>query len=550
MRLCTTAGLQRTQTLDRYCSRPTETATDRNKDALYNELNMLISKTPRQQAVIAGIDANAKMGLEQQSDGLGRCFYPMEQTSYNENRLIDLCEQTNLIIASTFERNHRRDQPSARLHPDKEHPLVRSPKINSCLGRRIRFRPPISSSQHHKMNNGKSGGDGGTSAEMLKSFPPPRIEARFYNCSPQEAIHGTHVTEPKNYRGTSLLRIMYEIFKRTTLDQLIRHREETTSDEQAVFRPGRSMTDHSFFAVDDIMHRTVEQCHVDVILAPSARLFQRCAEANSAFDSLTKCLWSAPIDYKAKLQVSLSAIRPIMMYGSVTWESGLAVKITAQIRAADEPGGGASSNEVAEMAERLSQLLLRPLTIKRLVGMVDIIVFKTRAGPPCTSMMLHDNSLFSQKNRDLQSKADNYRIVRKVRNEKLKKGLVLSLNPPDVRIRANFRRCDLWNSSCSASLNTTAQTSTSAIDSKIERAMVRFFNKAERTSDNDDRLVDLCEQTGLIIASTFKRNHRRHQLTWKGSTFLTLEQQRKRKMKALKLQLDYVLARNVPQLDV
>ncbi|KAK6764068.1 hypothetical protein RB195_024409 [Necator americanus] len=302
MRLCTTAGLQRTQTLDRYCSRPTETATDRNKDALYNELNMLISKTPRQQAVIAGIDANAKMGLEQQSDGLGRCFYPMEQTSYNENRLIDLCEQTNLIIASTFERNHRRDQP---------------------------------------------------------------------------------------------------------------------------------------------------------------------------------------------------------------------VKITAQIRAADEPGGGASSNEVAEMAERLSQLLLRPLTIKRLVGMVDIIVFKcvqpsvilmeqntfsigqfcpplvdrllqfgqslavestpsfsrTRAGPPCTSMMLHDNSLFSQKNRDLQSKADNYRIVRKVRNEKLKKGLVLSLNPPDVRIRANFRRCDLWNSSCSASLNTTAQTSTSAIDSKIERAM-------------------------------------------------------------------------------
>ncbi|KAK6764064.1 hypothetical protein RB195_024406 [Necator americanus] len=78
----------------------------------------------------------------------------------------------------------------------------------------------------------------------------------------------------------------------------------------------------------------------------------------------------------------------------------------------------------------------------------------------------------------------------------------------------------------------------------------KWYYPAERTSDSGDCLVDLCEQTDLTIACTFKRNHRRHQLTWKGSTFLTLEQQRKRKMEALKLQLDYVLARNVPQLDV
>ncbi|KAK6748174.1 hypothetical protein RB195_001040 [Necator americanus] len=78
----------------------------------------------------------------------------------------------------------------------------------------------------------------------------------------------------------------------------------------------------------------------------------------------------------------------------------------------------------------------------------------------------------------------------------------------------------------------------------------KWYYAAERTSDNGDRLVDLCEQTGLIIASTFKRNHRRHQLTWQGSTLLTPEEQRKRKMRTLKLQLDYVLARSIPQSDI
>ncbi|KAK6733277.1 hypothetical protein RB195_017182 [Necator americanus] len=78
----------------------------------------------------------------------------------------------------------------------------------------------------------------------------------------------------------------------------------------------------------------------------------------------------------------------------------------------------------------------------------------------------------------------------------------------------------------------------------------KWYYPAERTSDNGDRLVDFCEQTGLIIASTFKRNHRRHQLTWQGSTLLTPEEQRKRKMRTLKLQLDYVLTRNISQSDI
>ncbi|KAK6762481.1 hypothetical protein RB195_023270 [Necator americanus] len=46
---------------------------------------------------------------------------------------------------------------------------------------------------------------------------------------------------------------------------------------------------------------------------------QRCAKVISAFNSLTKCLWSTSITDEIKLRVYLSAIRPIMMYGSETW---------------------------------------------------------------------------------------------------------------------------------------------------------------------------------------------------------------------------------------
>ncbi|KAK6757198.1 hypothetical protein RB195_015179 [Necator americanus] len=89
---------------------PTETAEDNSKDAFYDELNALMSKIPSQQVVIVGIDANTKMGLEQQSDVLGKWYYAAERTSKNGDRLVDLCEQTGLIIASTFKRNPRRHQ--------------------------------------------------------------------------------------------------------------------------------------------------------------------------------------------------------------------------------------------------------------------------------------------------------------------------------------------------------------------------------------------------------------------------------------------------------
>ncbi|KAK6764085.1 hypothetical protein RB195_024421 [Necator americanus] len=104
---------------------PTETAEDNNKGAFYDEPNALMSKIPRQQVVIVRIDANAKMGLEQQSYVLGKGYYPAKRTSYNNDHLVHLCEQTGIIIACTFKRNHRRHQltwqGSTVLTPEKQH---------------------------------------------------------------------------------------------------------------------------------------------------------------------------------------------------------------------------------------------------------------------------------------------------------------------------------------------------------------------------------------------------------------------------------------------
>ncbi|KAK6741206.1 hypothetical protein RB195_009206 [Necator americanus] len=44
---------------------PTKTAENNSKDAFYDKFNALMSKIPSQQVVIVGINADAKMGLEQ-----------------------------------------------------------------------------------------------------------------------------------------------------------------------------------------------------------------------------------------------------------------------------------------------------------------------------------------------------------------------------------------------------------------------------------------------------------------------------------------------------
>ncbi|KAK6737769.1 hypothetical protein RB195_020085 [Necator americanus] len=58
-------------------------------------------------------------------------------------------------------------------------------------------------------------------------------------------------------------------------------------------------------------------CYLDCMLKNDGNyekdIQQRCAEGNSAFNSLIKCLWSTPIADEVKLRVYLSAIRPIMI---------------------------------------------------------------------------------------------------------------------------------------------------------------------------------------------------------------------------------------------
>ncbi|KAK6763714.1 hypothetical protein RB195_024152 [Necator americanus] len=120
-----------------------------------------------------------------------------------------------------------------------------------------------------KMKNGKSGGDDGISAEMLKYLPPSGIremtkiirsiwiDERTPDSWRHAIIISLHkklsVTDPRNYRGISLLRVMYKVLERIILDRLIKNREETTRDEQAGFRPGPSTIEQVF-----IVKRVIE----------------------------------------------------------------------------------------------------------------------------------------------------------------------------------------------------------------------------------------------------------------------------------------------------
>ncbi|KAK6743212.1 hypothetical protein RB195_010461 [Necator americanus] len=81
-----------------------------------------------------------------------------------------------------------------------------------------------------KMKNGKSGGDDGISAEMLKYLPPSGIRII------EESVCCVLLAQ-----------------ERIITDRLIKHREETTRDEQAGLRPGPSTIDHVF-----IVRRVIE----------------------------------------------------------------------------------------------------------------------------------------------------------------------------------------------------------------------------------------------------------------------------------------------------
>ena len=53
-------------------------------------------------------------------------------------------------------------------------------------------------------------------------------------------------TDCINYRGISLLPIMYKVLLNILLSSLITHAEEVTGDHQCGFRRNRSTTDHIF----------------------------------------------------------------------------------------------------------------------------------------------------------------------------------------------------------------------------------------------------------------------------------------------------------------
>ncbi|KAK6755830.1 hypothetical protein RB195_014300 [Necator americanus] len=102
------------------------------------------------------------------------------------------------------------------------------------------------------MKNGKSGGDDGISTEMLRHLSPTGIremtmiirsiwiDKRIPDSLRHAIIIPLHkklsVTDPRNYRGLSLLRVMYKVLERIILDRLIKRREEAVRDEQAGFR--------------------------------------------------------------------------------------------------------------------------------------------------------------------------------------------------------------------------------------------------------------------------------------------------------------------------
>ncbi|KAK6760859.1 hypothetical protein RB195_022070 [Necator americanus] len=112
------------------------------------------------------------------------------------------------------------------------------------------------------MKNGKSGADKGISAEMLEYLPPSGIremtkvirsmwiDERIPDSWRHAIIIPLHkklsVTDPRNYRGIYLLHVMYKVLERIILDRLMKIREETTLDDKAGFRLGRSTIDQVF----------------------------------------------------------------------------------------------------------------------------------------------------------------------------------------------------------------------------------------------------------------------------------------------------------------
>ncbi|KAK6733225.1 hypothetical protein RB195_017153 [Necator americanus] len=120
-----------------------------------------------------------------------------------------------------------------------------------------------------KMKNGKSGGDDGISAEMLKYLLPSGIREMtkiirsiwINERIPDSWRHAIIIPSTRSYpsRTSGIIEeslCMYKVLERwIILDRLIKHREETTRDEQAGFGPGRSTIDFVVRRVIEIWQR-------------------------------------------------------------------------------------------------------------------------------------------------------------------------------------------------------------------------------------------------------------------------------------------------------
>jgi len=81
---------------------PTNDAEEEDKDAFYEQLQREIESTPKHDMLIIMGDANAKVGSD--NDGHSRALGKEGMGSINENgeRLVELCEEYNLVIGGTL----------------------------------------------------------------------------------------------------------------------------------------------------------------------------------------------------------------------------------------------------------------------------------------------------------------------------------------------------------------------------------------------------------------------------------------------------------------
>ncbi|KAK6744443.1 hypothetical protein RB195_011261 [Necator americanus] len=145
---------------------PTETAEDNSKDAFCDELNAMMSKIPSQQVIIVGIDANAKMGLEQQYGSNARAGdFNQEKRLRRKLRRLLQQDRDNEWTSRAMEFEKAWED----RNPRKVYALLKqySGKMKRCS--------PVLNTANGKMKDGKSGGDNGISAEMLKYRSPSGI---------------------------------------------------------------------------------------------------------------------------------------------------------------------------------------------------------------------------------------------------------------------------------------------------------------------------------------------------------------------------------------